>query len=83
MKSIGIVRQVDELGRIVIPKELRKVFDINFKDALEIYTEDDRIILKKYEPSCVFCGDAKDVFQFNGKNVCPSCAKSITGYVKD
>lgn len=83
MKSVGIVRQVDELGRIVIPKELRKVFDINFKDPLEIYTEEDRIILKKYQPTCIFCGDAKDVFLFNDKNVCPNCAKSIAGYAKD
>lgn len=83
MKSIGIVRQVDELGRIVLPKELRRVFDINYKDALEIYTDEDRIILKKYEPSCAFCGDAKDIFDFGGKKICPNCAKAIAGYVKD
>lgn len=77
MKSIGIVRKVDELGRIVLPIELRRKFDIEEKDALEIYTEDDCIILKKYEPSCIFCGDAKDIFQFNGKNICHSCAKTI------
>lgn len=83
MKSIGIVRPVDTLGRIVLPKELRRKFGIEVHDAMEIYTEDDCIILRKYEPSCVFCGDAKNVFQFSGKNICPACAKAITGYVNE
>ena len=83
MKSLGIVRKVDELGRIVLPKELRTKFDIAERDALEIYTEDDKIILKKYEPSCTFCGDAKDVFPFKGRNVCPSCVKELLSYKED
>lgn len=83
MKSVGIVRKVDELGRIVLPVELRRKFGIEIKDAVEIYTEDDCIILKKYEPSCIFCGDAKSVFQFGGKNVCPNCAKAIMGYISE
>lgn len=83
MKSVGIVRKVDDLGRIVLPVELRRKFGIELRDAVEIYTEDDCIILKKYEPSCIFCGDAKNVFQFGGKNVCPNCAKAIMGYVND
>ncbi len=61
MKSVGIVRKVDELGRIVIPVELRRKFGIDIKDSMEIYTEDNCIILK-YEPSCIFCGDAKNIF---------------------
>lgn len=77
MKSTGIVRKVDELGRIVLPIELRRTFDINIKDALEIYVDNNTIILKKYEPACIFCGDAKDVVAFNGRNICPNCAKSI------
>lgn len=77
MKATGVVRPVDELGRIVIPKELRKSFNIKEKDGLEIYVEDDMIILKKYEPACIFCGDAKDVFQYKGKMICPNCAKKI------
>lgn len=81
MKSIGIVRQVDTLGRIVLPKELRTKFNIDEKDALEIYTEDNTIVLKKYEPSCIFCGDAKNIFQFSGKNVCPNCVKALMGYI--
>ena len=77
MKAIGVVRKVDELGRIVIPVELRKNMDIEVKDSLEIYTEDNCIILKKYEPSCIFCGEAKDIIQFNGKNVCKHCIEEI------
>lgn len=77
MKSTGIVRKVDELGRIVLPIELRRVFDIAEKDSLEIYVDGDSIILKKYEPACVFCGNAKDVFVFKGKNVCPDCLHEL------
>lgn len=77
MKSLGIVRKVDELGRIVLPKELRVKFDIAERDALEIYTEGDKIILKKYEPSCTFCNNAKDIFVFKGRNICPECAKEL------
>lgn len=77
MKSTGMVRRVDELGRIVLPIELRKTFNIVEKDSLEIYTEGDTIILKKYEPACVFCGDARDVVVFKGKNVCKNCIKEL------
>ncbi len=73
MKSTGIVRKVDELGRVVIPIELRRTFNIAEKDALEIFVEGDNIILKKYEPACIFCGQAKDVKNLKGKNICPSC----------
>lgn len=64
MKSTGIVRKVDELGRIVLPIELRRTMGIEVKDALEIYVDGDHIVLKKYEPSCVFCGNAKDIIHF-------------------
>ena len=74
MKSTGIVRKVDELGRIVLPIELRRTMGIEVKDALEIYVDGDHIVLKKYEPSCVFCGNAKDIIHFKGKNVCSDCA---------
>ena len=67
MKSTGIVRKVDELGRIVLPIELRRTLDIEVKDSLEIYVDGSQIILKKYEPACVFCGNAKDVINFKGK----------------
>ena len=83
MKSLGIVRKVDELGRIVLPKELRTKFEIAERDALEIYTDEDKIILKKYEPSCTFCGDARDVFMFKGRNICPKCVKELSVYKAD
>ena len=73
MKSTGIVRKVDELGRIVIPIELRRTLDIAEKDALEIYVDADKIILKKYEPACVFCGSADNVINYKNKNVCQAC----------
>lgn len=78
MKSTGIVRRVDELGRIVIPIELRRTLDIEIKDALEIYVDRDQIILKKYEPACIFCGNARDISNFKGKNICKECQLSIT-----
>ena len=69
MKATGIVRKVDELGRIVLPIELRRTLDINIKDPVEIYVDGDFIMLKKYEPACVFCGSATDVTEINGKIV--------------
>ena len=77
MKSTGIVRKVDELGRIVLPIELRRTLDIAEKDSLEIYVSDDSIVLKKYEPSCIFCGSSKDVSTFKGKNICPKCLDEL------
>ena len=79
MKSTGMVRRVDELGRIVLPIELRKTFNIVEHDALEIYTEGNTIVLKKYEPACIFCGDARDVLVFKGRNVCQNCLKELKG----
>ena len=77
MKSTGMVRKVDELGRIVLPIELRKTFNLVEKDSLEIYTEGNTIILRKYEPACIFCGDARDVIHFKGRNVCKNCIKEL------
>ncbi len=78
MKSTGIVRKVDELGRIVLPSELRKSLGIDVKDSLEIYTSGDSVILKKYLPSCVFCGEANDITVFKNKNICKNCLKQIS-----
>lgn len=77
MKSTGIVRKVDELGRIVLPIELRRTLDIDIKDSLEIYVEDSRIILKKYEPTCIFCGESENIVSFKDKNVCKSCLENL------
>ena len=64
MKSTGVVRKIDELGRFVLPIELRKNLRINNRDSVEIFVEDDKIILKKYEPSCVFCGAALILYSY-------------------
>jgi transcriptional pleiotropic regulator of transition state genes len=78
MKSTGIVRKVDELGRVVIPIELRRTLSIEEKDSLEIYVDGDKIILRKYEPACVFCGNAANVENFKGKNVCHTCLSQMS-----
>ncbi len=77
MKSTGIVRKVDELGRIVIPKELRNILNINEKDSLEIYVDGEHIILKKYEPACIFCDNAKDTIIYKGRIICPECIDEL------
>ncbi len=77
MKSTGIVRKVDELGRIVIPIELRRTLGIDVKDSLEIYVDNERIILKKYEPACLFCGNADNVKHYKGRIVCEECIKEM------
>lgn len=81
MKSTGIVRKVDELGRIVIPKELRKKFCIEEKDGLEIYVENDKIILKKYESSCIFCQNADNVIEYEGRNICRGCIEKLSSKI--
>lgn len=78
MKSIGIVRKVDELGRIVLPIELRKTLDIAIKDSLEIYVDNDSVVLKKYLPACIFCGEADNNSSYKGKNICKKCQKNIS-----
>ncbi len=79
MKSTGIVRKVDELGRIVLPIELRRTLDIAERDALEIYVDDATIILKKYQPSCIFCDNVANIVTYKGKNICPDCLRDIKG----
>ena len=78
MKSTGVVRQLDTLGRIVLPIELRRTMDISFKDMIEIFVEDDRIVLKKYHPACIFCGDARYVVTFKDKLVCQNCMDELS-----
>lgn len=73
MKSTGIIRKLDELGRIVLPSELRKVLDLNEKDSVEIYVSGESIILKKYTPACLFCNSADNIIHFRGKNICQKC----------
>ncbi len=73
MKSTGIVRKIDDLGRMVIPKELRNTMGIKRKDPMEIFVEGDKIILKKYEPGCIFCGNVENVVDYKGKEICETC----------
>ncbi len=77
MKSMGIVRKVDELGRVVLPMELRKTMDINEKDPLEIFVDGSTIVLKKYEPACIFCNQARNVTYYKGKNICEDCMNEL------
>ena len=77
MKSTGMVRPIDELGRVVLPKEIRRSFELSPKDSLEIFTDGEKIIIQKYAPACIFCGNADDVVYFNGKRICVECLEKI------
>ena len=78
MKATGIVRNVDELGRIVLPIELRRILDIAERDTLEIYVDGPSIILTKYQRTCIFCGDSKNSITYKGKTICEVCQKELT-----
>ena len=77
MKSTGVVRRIDDLGRVVLPIELRKTLGLTNKDTVEIYVDDNTIVLKKYEPSCLFCGSLEDSKLFKGKMVCKKCLAEL------
>ena len=77
MKSTGIIRSIDELGRIVVPKEIRSKMGIESQDPIEIYVEEDKIILKKYENCCSFCGGNENLTNFKGKMLCSDCIGEI------
>ena len=77
MKSTGMTRKVDELGRIVLPAEIRQTLDIQTRDALEIFTEEDKIILKKYMPGCSFCNGMSGIVYFGDKRICSECLEKI------
>lgn len=77
MKSTGIVRKIDELGRIVLPIELRRTLDIGEKDAVEIYVEGETIILKKYKSACAFCNSTESIVSFKGKYICADCLAQL------
>ena len=80
MKSTGIIRKVDDLGRIVLPIELRRTLDIEERDELEIFMENDRIVLQKFEPACLFCGSSRSLVSYRRKNVCQECIKKMSEY---
>lgn len=78
MKSTGIIRRVDELGRVVIPIEIRNKFDISEKDPIEIYVDGSSIVLRKVEPNCIFCGNSKNLNSYKDKLICTKCAQKIS-----
>ena len=80
MKSTGIIRKVDELGRIVLPIEIRRTLDIAERDELEIFMDNDQIVLQKFEPSCIFCSSSQGLVQYRGKNICHECIRTIGKY---
>lgn len=77
MKSTGIVRRIDEMGRIVLPAELRRTLDIGDKETMEIFVDGSNIVLKKYSPSCIFCDGFRDVVRFKGKSICSRCLRQL------
>lgn len=77
MKATGIIRRVDELGRVVIPIEIRNQFNIVEKDPIEIYVDGSSIVLKKFEPNCIFCGSTKNLIEFKDKLICENCSTNI------
>lgn len=84
MKATGIVRTVDSVGRFVIPMELRRTLGIiDAEDALEVFVDEDKIILRKYSPSCLFCKSLDNVIEFNGKKVCKKCIESLSASVNE
>ncbi len=78
MKSTGIVRKIDDLGRIVLPIELRRVLNLDRDSSLEIYVDDDSVVLKKYQPACIFCGSADEIETHENKNICIVCREKIS-----
>ena len=80
IKATGIVRRIDELGRIVLPIELRRALDIEIHDPIEVFTDSSSIILKKYEPGCIFCRSMEGVTNFKGKIICTECRKKLINY---
>ena len=83
MKSTGIIRRVDELGRVVIPMEIRNQFNIVEKDPIEIYVEGSCIVLKKYEPNCIFCGNTKNLVEYKDKLVFDKCTSLLNSLQED
>ena len=77
MKATGIIRRMDELGRVVIPIEIRNQFNIIEKDPIEIYVDQNSIVLRKFEENCIFCGNTKNLLDYNGKLICKNCCSKI------
>ncbi len=84
MKETGIIRGLDNMGRVVIPKEIRKLLDMaEGEDCFEILMQDDSIVLKKHNPTCVLCGNTDDLVELNGKLVCKACIETLNKKMQD
>ena len=77
MKPVGAVKSIDNLNRILLPKQLRKMMSIQTGDQFEIFVDDDSIILKKYEPTCLFCSSTDNIIEFKGKGICRNCLQEL------
>ena len=77
MKSTGMIRRVDELGRIVLPIEIRRIMGISERDALVISMNENEIVMRKHEPICLFCGNNRNLKEFRGKIVCSECIREM------
>ncbi len=77
MRATSIIRKVDNLGRVVLPIEIRRKLDISLQDELEIFVEGDRVILQKFQPSCIFCACSKTLVSYHGKTICQGCIQNI------
>ncbi|MDR2457510.1 MAG: AbrB/MazE/SpoVT family DNA-binding domain-containing protein [Clostridiales Family XIII bacterium] len=82
MKAVGIVRKVDLLGRVVIPAEIRRTLNVEVNDPMEIFMDNDKIVLRKYSPNCIFCGSDKDMSMISGRPVCKKCLNDIKDAAK-
>ena len=83
MKPAGFLCNIDNLGRIVIPAPVRKTYDLNKGDAVEIFTDENGIMMKKYNPSCIFCGGVENISSQKGKNICENCIKKLSNLVDE
>jgi len=81
MENTDIIKQIDEYGKIGIPKKIRKIMGVNAKDKIEVYVKGNKIIFQKYEPTCVFCGESNNTFDYKGKVICNTCLDIIKSEV--
>ena len=84
MKSTGVIRPIDKMGRVVIPKEIRKQLGVeNDVDSFEIYVEGDAVILRKFQPTCVFCDSLADSVSYQGRTVCKDCIAKLEALMRE
>ncbi|RPK29958.1 AbrB/MazE/SpoVT family DNA-binding domain-containing protein [Paenibacillus xylanexedens] len=82
LKATGIVRRIDDLGRVVVPRELRRAHGIEEGDLLEFFEDDDKIIIRRYQPGCILCGNTESLHLFHGKQICTPCITKASEFTK-